>query len=134
MQQERKPIHFDALFSELERNDGRFHVLSDIAATGRGYYDSYQRGKSRVRAMQGASIKKEGETMMIWVFKMVFKIIGYVFIYSFAFVIALMLLPFYGIYVLCGGKRPKQKKKKKEDDSWDFWRGYVELIEGFFDD
>lgn len=87
-----------------------------------------------MRAMQGASIKKEGETMMIWVFKMVFKIIGYVFIYSFAFVIALMLLPFYGIYVLCGGKRPKQKKEKKEDDSWDFWRGYVELIEGFFDD
>ena len=69
--------------------------------------------------------------MMIWVFKMVFKIIGYVFIYSFAFVIALMLLPFYGIYALCGGKLPKEKKRKKEDDSS---RSCFEWIVGFFDD
>ena len=36
---------------------------------------------------------------MIRAFKMFFKIIGYVFIYTFAFVIALILLPFYGIPV-----------------------------------
>ena len=38
---------------------------------------------------------------MIRAFKMFFKIIGYVFIYTFAFVIARILLPFYGIYALC---------------------------------
>ena len=65
--------------------------------------------------------------MMIWAFK----IIGYVFIYTFAFAVSLILLPFYGIYVLCGGKRPKQQKRKKEDDSW---RSGFEWIVGFFDD
>ena len=52
---------------------------------------------------------------MIWAFKMFFKIIGYVFIYTFAFVITLILLPFYGIYALCGGKLPKPKKSKKQE-------------------
>ena len=55
---------------------------------------------------------------MIWAFKMFFKIIGYVFIYTFGFVVSLILLPFYGIYALCGGKLPKQKKRKKQNDSW----------------
>lgn len=65
---------------------------------------------------------------MIWAFKIVFKIIGYVFIYTFAFVISLILLPFYSIYTLCGGKLPKPKKEKKEDDSW---RSRFEWIAGY---
>ncbi len=55
---------------------------------------------------------------MIWVFKMFFKIIGNIMIYTFAFVISLIVLPFYGIYRLCGGKSPKVKKPKKDNDSW----------------
>jgi hypothetical protein len=51
---------------------------------------------------------------MIWAFKMFFKIIGYVFIYTFAFVITLILLPFYGIYALCGGNSLSQRKRKKK--------------------
>lgn len=65
---------------------------------------------------------------MIWAFKMFFKIIGYVFIYTFAFVIALILLPFYGIYALCGGKLSKPKKEKKENDSW---RSRFEWVAGY---
>lgn len=65
---------------------------------------------------------------MIWAFKMFFKIIGYVFIYTFAFVIILILLPFYGIYALCGGKLPKSKKAKKENDSW---RSRFEWVAGY---
>ena len=65
---------------------------------------------------------------MIWAFKMFFKIIGYVFIYTFAFVIALILFPFYGIYALCGGKLPKPKKEKKENDSW---RSRFEWVAGY---
>lgn len=51
---------------------------------------------------------------MIWAFKMFFKIIGYVFIYTFAFVITLILLPFYGIYALCGGNSLSQRKRKRK--------------------
>lgn len=65
---------------------------------------------------------------MIWAFKMFFKIIGYVFIYTFAFVITLILLPFYGIYALCGGKLLKPKKEKKENDSW---RSRFEWVAGY---
>lgn len=67
---------------------------------------------------------------MIWAFKMFFKIIGYVFIYTFAFVITLILLPFYGIYTLCGGKlpKPKKEKEKKENDSW---RSRFEWVAGY---
>lgn len=65
---------------------------------------------------------------MIWAFKMFFKIIGYVFIYTFAFVITLILLPFYGIYALCGGNSLSQRKRKKENDSW---RSRFEWVAGY---
>lgn len=55
---------------------------------------------------------------MIWAFKMFFKIIGNIMIYTLALVISLVILPFYGIYALCGGKLPKPKKERKENDSW----------------
>lgn len=38
-------------------------------------------------------------------------------IYTFALVISLVILPFYGIYALCGGKLPNVKKSKEKCDS-----------------
>lgn len=54
---------------------------------------------------------------MIWAFKMFFKIIENIMIYTFALVISLVILPFYGIYALCGGKLPNVKKSKEKCDS-----------------
>lgn len=66
---------------------------------------------------------------MFWAFKMFFKIIGYIFVYTFSFVIALVLLPFYGIFTLCGGKLPKAKKTKKRkclnNDHFEWAAGYL---------
>lgn len=65
---------------------------------------------------------------MIWAFKMFFKIIGNILIYTFTVVVSLIILPFYGIYRLCGGKPPKPKKAKKENDSW---RNRYEWVAGY---
>ena len=58
--------------------------------------------------------------------KMFFKILGYVYIYAFAFVIALIFLPFYGIYALCSGPQPKPKKKKNNS-----YRSRFEWVAGY---
>lgn len=49
---------------------------------------------------------------MIWAIKMCFKIFGYVFIYSLAFTIALILLPF-TVYTLCAGVNFLSHRKRK---------------------
>lgn len=57
-----------------------------------------------------------------------FKIIGNILIYTFAIAVSLIVLPFYGIYRLCGGKPPKPKKAKKDNDSW---RSRYEWVAGY---
>ena len=51
---------------------------------------------------------------MVWVLKMLFKVIGYVLFYTFAIALGIVILPFYIIYLLCGGKPPEPKKKKEK--------------------
>lgn len=63
---------------------------------------------------------------MVWVLKMLFKVIGYVLFYTFAIALGIVTLPFYIIYLLCGGKPPEPKKKKEKPQStfseFDYWQ------------
>ncbi len=67
---------------------------------------------------------------MIWAFKMFFKLIGKLLLWVFTAVLTIVVLPFYGIYLLCGGKPPKAKKEKKSDD--DSWRDRYDWVAGWW--
>lgn len=58
-----------------------------------------------------------------------FKAIGYILCYTLAFVLAVVFLPFYGIFHVCGGDLPKERKSKKKDDSDDL--SWIDRIEEY---
>lgn len=70
---------------------------------------------------------------MVWAFKAFFKLLGRIFVILISIPLSILILPFYGIYSLLGGKTKTRVavSKKKDKSSW--VDRYEEII-AFMDD